>query len=400
MERAEQLGGDHMVVIAQPSGRRSPPTPGVNATPAPMPRAAIEAAERAAHRDWRTGRSSVLGFLDVSLGNYAEALTTLQPLMARFDALPGTEIITAAFVPDAVEAMIALGRLADAEPLIEALEHNGRRLDRPWMLAIGARCRSMWLAARGDVEAADRTAQQAMAEHDRLPMPFERARTQLLLGQLQRRQRRKEAAAVTLGEALRAFEDMGTPLWAERARAELARTNVSPTQDLAADPVRTTGGRTRRLRHDQPRHRCHALHQPQDRRSTTWPGSTANSASVHAPNSGGGWINSPLGKSPIPRRREPLASGHAICRRPSVLSDRVVPADVTSRAIDDIAATLDAAAAILRAEGTSCDCSSRSRCAGPSALRRIRRLLAGDGRASLPTCRDSSSRSPPTSMPG
>jgi DNA-binding CsgD family transcriptional regulator len=177
-----------------------------------------------------------LGFLDVSLGNYAEALTTLQPLVAQFDTLPGTEIVTAAFIPDAVEAMIALGHISEAAPMIEALECNGRRLDRPWMLAIGGRCRSMWLAAQGDVEAATCMAHRAMSEHDRLPMPFERARTQLLLGQLQRRQRLKDAATTTLWEALRAFENMGTPLWAKRIRDELARTKVGPTPHLQLTP--------------------------------------------------------------------------------------------------------------------------------------------------------------------
>jgi DNA-binding NarL/FixJ family response regulator len=54
-------------------------------------------------------------------------------------------------------------------------------------------------------------------------MPFERARTQLLLGQLQRRQRRRETAATTLKDALRTFELLGTRLWADRAKAELAR---------------------------------------------------------------------------------------------------------------------------------------------------------------------------------
>ena len=62
--------------------------------------------------------------------------------------------------------------------------------------------------------------------HDRIPMPFERARTQLLLGQLQRRQRRKQAASATLREALEAFKRLNTPLWAERARADLARLTV------------------------------------------------------------------------------------------------------------------------------------------------------------------------------
>jgi DNA-binding NarL/FixJ family response regulator len=81
----------------------------------------------------------------------------------------------------------------------------------------------MLLAARGDLAAATGMAELAMTEHQRLPMPFERARTQLLLGQLQRRQRQREASAATFREALRTFEDLGAQLWAERAKTELAR---------------------------------------------------------------------------------------------------------------------------------------------------------------------------------
>lgn len=174
--------------------------------------------------------------MEVSLGNYAEALTHLQPLMARFPYVPGTEIITAGFLPDAVEAMIALGRHAEAEPMIEKFETNGHRLDRPWMLAMGARCRSLWLAGRGEVAAAADKAEEALTHHDRLPMPVERARTMLLLGQLQRRLRKKEIARATLRGALTEFETIGTTLWIERARAELERTNVGPSHDLGLTP--------------------------------------------------------------------------------------------------------------------------------------------------------------------
>jgi DNA-binding CsgD family transcriptional regulator len=142
-------------------------------------------------------------------------------------------------VPDAVESLIALGRLADAEPLVSVLERNGTRLDRAWMLAVGARCRAMLLAAHGEIEAAYRAAQAAMIHHDRLPMPFERARTQLLVGQLQRRQRKREAGSATLREALATFEDLGTPLWAERARAELKRASGIRTRaELTASEQR------------------------------------------------------------------------------------------------------------------------------------------------------------------
>jgi DNA-binding CsgD family transcriptional regulator len=201
---------------------------------------AIDACKRSGtawHEDWTL---TALGLLEVSLGNYAAAVDALAPLLSRHVPV-STEINAASFLPDMVQALTALGRVDEAEPLVDALERNGSRLDRPWMLAVGARTRAMVLAARGDLDAAVDSARAAMSEHDRLPMPFERARTQLLLGQLLRRQR-SEATGV-LREALAAFEKLGTTLWADRARAELAgakprtRTSegLSPTEQRVAE---------------------------------------------------------------------------------------------------------------------------------------------------------------------
>jgi DNA-binding NarL/FixJ family response regulator len=128
--------------------------------------------------------------------------------------------------PDAVEALTAVGRVGEAVQLADVLERNGRRLNRAWMLAVAARCRSMVLAAGGDIDAALAAAHRAMAEHDRLSMPFERARTQLFLGQLTHRHRTDDPAAA-LCAALTTFESLGTPQWAARARAELTRTETA-----------------------------------------------------------------------------------------------------------------------------------------------------------------------------
>ena len=265
VERAEQLGGDHLQVVGMTvravvgayTGRESETR-----------EAALGAIARAAVRFPAAGRLVVdqPGVPGGFAGNYAEALTALEPLIARFDQVPGTEIVTSGYVPDAVAALVSLGRLDEAEPLIDAIEANGRWLDRPWMLAVGAKCRSRLLAARGDVTGAIGMAEMALAHHDRLPMPFERARTLLLLGQLQRRQRKKDTARATLGAALEAFEALGTPLWADRARAELARTSGVPSRRPRADAVRTAGGRARGLGNDDPCRRRGAVHQPEDRR--------------------------------------------------------------------------------------------------------------------------------------
>ena len=198
---------------------------------------AIAASERCGSRRLGEWPVTMLGFLEVSLGNYEAAIETIKPLMGMLQAVPdSTEVINASYVPDAAEALIQLGRPAEAEPLIAALERNGNRLDRAWMKAVGARCRAMLLAAQGDIQAANRAVELALTEHERLPMPFERARTQLLAGQLQRRQRQKDQAATTLREALKTFEDLNTRLWADRARAELARADVGTRRMSSLSP--------------------------------------------------------------------------------------------------------------------------------------------------------------------
>jgi DNA-binding CsgD family transcriptional regulator len=233
MERALQLGGDLPMFIALTLRAIDSAYAGRVEEARRDTVDALAAGERCGSQRLAEWPIANLGFLETSLGRYQEALTTLAPLLAKLAAAPeSTEIISASFVPDAVEAMLALGRLDDAEEVIGILEANGRRLDRPWMTAVGARSRGMLLAARGDVEAAGAVVQLAVEQHRRLRMPFEKARTELVLGQIDRRRRRREASGTTLRSALRAFEDMGTPLWAERTRVELSRADTGARRDL------------------------------------------------------------------------------------------------------------------------------------------------------------------------
>ena len=109
IERAEQLGGDHALVIADAIGAVVAAYAGREQEARTHARAAIEQASRCGSPRLADQAIMSLGFLEVSLGNNADALTTLEPLVARFGTLPGTEIVTAAFLPDANEAMIALG---------------------------------------------------------------------------------------------------------------------------------------------------------------------------------------------------------------------------------------------------------------------------------------------------
>ncbi|KUI02252.1 LuxR family transcriptional regulator [Mycobacterium sp. IS-3022] len=222
LEKARQIGGNTPQFLTQSLRAQLTAFAGQEDAARQAIDDALECARRTGAFRLAERVLAALGFLEVSLGNHQAAVAALQPMLAQFDPeQTPTELPNASFLPDAVEALVQLGRLAEAEPLIAALENNGRRLHRQWMLAVGARSRAMLLAARGDLDGAHDAAGQAMTAHEDLPMPFERGRTLLTLGRLERRQRKKESASAHLQEAVDIFERLNIPLWAARARAEL-----------------------------------------------------------------------------------------------------------------------------------------------------------------------------------
>jgi DNA-binding CsgD family transcriptional regulator len=180
---------------------------------------------------------SVLGFLELSLGRPAEADAYLSRAVELKEAMGVREPAYFRVVPDEVEALVALGRLDEAEALLAPFEEAGRSLDRAWAMATGARCRALVLAARGDLLGASAAADESVRHHDRLPLPFELGRTLLVRGAVQRRDKRKREARDTLTKALEVFDGLGAALWSERTRAELARIGGRAASSLTLTPT-------------------------------------------------------------------------------------------------------------------------------------------------------------------
>lgn len=170
----------------------------------------------------------ILGFVALSTGDVHEAdvqLTAAERAATASGTLhPGRFKLDG----DRVEAALAIGDVDRAAAIIDGLEHAERVAPTPWTLAIAARGRGLLQAARGDADGALDSLARALVAHERLPMPFERARTLLALGQLHRRRKEKRLADGRLREALAVFETLGAPLWADRATAELARVGLRP----------------------------------------------------------------------------------------------------------------------------------------------------------------------------
>jgi DNA-binding NarL/FixJ family response regulator len=168
--------------------------------------------------------NAALGMAELSVGNAEEAARRLLPVA---DAAAGLGIREPQALPnirDLIDALIEAGRLDEAEPLIEQLEANAHRPDRLWSRAMGARARGLLLAARDRPDEALQAFERAIAALDRLPaLRYDRARTLLVLGRLQRRRGQRVAARASLEEAGRLFEETGAAQWARNARAGLDR---------------------------------------------------------------------------------------------------------------------------------------------------------------------------------
>jgi DNA-binding CsgD family transcriptional regulator/DNA polymerase III delta prime subunit len=186
--------------------------------------------EQAGSRSFPLWPLTTLGFIELSVGDHEAAASRLAP--AAFKAISDGRREPAAdgtlFTGDAAEALIGVGRIEEAEEIVSLLEERGAALDRVWAIAVGARCRGLILAAQGDVEEAERAVERALAEHERLPMPIERARTLLVLGRIRRRLRKRRAAKEALDEALEIFERAGSPRWADQARSEIGSIGLRP----------------------------------------------------------------------------------------------------------------------------------------------------------------------------
>jgi DNA-binding CsgD family transcriptional regulator len=164
-----------------------------------------------------------LGFLELSLGNAAEADAVLRLLPTRLVELGWDEPSVFPVWPNAIEALIGVGEHDVAARYLGMYRERALRCDCPWALATAARCQGQLLLAGGEPEAALAAFEHALHEHARTPGAFERCRTLLGLGSAQRRLRRVRDARETLGSALAGFEELGAPLWAEQTRAELGR---------------------------------------------------------------------------------------------------------------------------------------------------------------------------------
>jgi DNA-binding CsgD family transcriptional regulator len=163
------------------------------------------------------------GLLALGEGRLDDALLHLDPLAedlllgrGPWDAVPMGRA-------DLVEALVRSGEPDRAATVGRDLIRTLRPSPDPFAVAVVDRTRG--LIARGD--AALGQLEAAITWFRRAGDPFEMARTELLLGELHRRERRVQPARRELRSAAATFGRMGAEPWTARALAELRATRAA-----------------------------------------------------------------------------------------------------------------------------------------------------------------------------
>jgi len=185
------------------------------------------------------------GFLELSRGDAPMADSYLRALPEIVDGMgyanPGVRPVHG----DAIEARLGAGDV-EVGSQVDDLERRANQFEHPTAKTVAARCRGLQLLASNRSDEAIAELDRALTLSQASPQPLERGRTELALGSALRRVKRRREAREHLTAALEIFDNLGTPLWAERAAAEIARipgrstnaaSGLTPTEQRVAELV-------------------------------------------------------------------------------------------------------------------------------------------------------------------
>lgn len=183
----------------------------------------LEMDKRQGEREGTARARGVLGLLALSEGNAEDARLQLAEAARLLDDIgvgnPGAYPI----LPDAVEACVRAGDLAEARTLLERLERQAASVDSTWAHAAVDRCRGLLLLAEGSTDPAASLLEASARRFEALGFVPDAARARLGHGRALLRGGKRLLAAEAFVGARDRFVAMGATLWAARVEEELDR---------------------------------------------------------------------------------------------------------------------------------------------------------------------------------
>jgi DNA-binding CsgD family transcriptional regulator len=185
---------------------------------------------------WLCGFLAQLGFVETSARNWDAALEALREIAEIFASSKMVDLEQLLWGIDYADAGLQIRAEHDVEVAISVLRRQGAS-GRPEAAVAADRCQALLSAARGDVDEALGVLRKVV-EQPGSECPFEAARSRLALGQVYRRAGYKGMASEALNAAAVAFEELGIPRWAQRARDEAGRVGLHPTTSTLTETER------------------------------------------------------------------------------------------------------------------------------------------------------------------
>ena len=178
--------------------------------------------------------------LAAAQGDHKGVLQAVAPLVA----LQGTDGVDEPGVVSwrelYVEALVALGRIEEADSVLTPYEELAASRGRRSAMAGAARARGQVALALGHPEEAGKAFETGLSLVVELPMPFDRALLASAYGRFLRRVGRRRDAAARLGEAHGLFAALGAQRYAEVCDRELAACGLRPSKRKIRDSSRLT----------------------------------------------------------------------------------------------------------------------------------------------------------------
>ena len=216
-------------------------------------REAIAAARIAGDRYQDALARQALGLLALGEGRAEDAVVELLPVATQWAQSSVVDPASVPSLPDLIEALVRAGDTAEAATWIDRFARVA--LPAGGALAPGrlARCQALLAAGDESIPMLERSLELLSGR----PLPLERARTQLALGERLRRGGDKRGARIHLLAAHETFSAAAAQPWAQRSADELRATGVSvqgdgrgPLPELTAQEIRIASlvaeGRTNR----------------------------------------------------------------------------------------------------------------------------------------------------------